>query len=56
MTHKNVAAILSVRFLLAMTTLVVLGFVADPLLWLDANDNSVHLDGWTNLGTKEILA
>ena len=30
MTHKNVAAILSVGFLLAMTTLVVLGFVADP--------------------------
>ena len=48
---KRVTAILSVGFLLAMTGSMALGFVPEPILWLDAADNPAHPDGWTNLGT-----
>ena len=51
MTRKNVVAILSVGFLLAMTSSVALAFVPDPIFWVDAADNPAHPDGWTNLGT-----
>ena len=51
MIHKNVAAILIMGFLLAMVGSVALGFVPDPIFWLDAGDNPGHPDGWTNLGT-----
>ncbi len=51
MIHKNIAAILSVGFLLAMAGSVALGFVPEPIFWVDAGDNPAHPDGWTNLGT-----
>ena len=47
---KRITAILSVGFLLAMASSAALGFIAEPIFWLDAGDNPAHPDGWTNLG------
>ena len=51
MISTKVAAILSAGFLLAILSPSTLGFVSDPILYLDASDNSAHPNGWINSGT-----